>query len=158
MFPDLMERLSDHMFIFTDGSKLNNFVAFSITTENSVLRIAKLDEYSSNFSAEIIAIYEACVLVRGLSSRFAICTDSLSALRSVLNVSNTGFYPTSIRTIWIEKFPNLQLIWVPSHCGITGNELADHSAKNAIIQVLFYTDNLNWIDLARQIDGQILLV
>ena len=47
----------------------------------------------------------------------------------------------------------LILNWVPSHCGITGNEFADHSAKNAIRQVLFYTDNLNWIDLARQIDG-----
>ena len=86
------------------------------------MTIGKLDEYGLNFSAKIIAIYEACVLVRDLSSKFAICTDSLSALRSVLNVSNTGFYPSSIRTILIEKFPNLKLIWVPSHCGITGNE------------------------------------
>ena len=88
MFADLRERLSVHMFIFTDGSKLNNSVIFSITTYNSVLRIAKLDEDGLNISAEIIAIYEACVLVRGLSSRFVICTDSLSALKSVLNVSN----------------------------------------------------------------------
>ena len=98
------------------------------------------------------------MLVRGLSSRCAICTDSLSALRSVHNVSNTGFYPSSIRTILIEKFSNLKLIWVPSHYGITANEFADYSARNAIRQVLFYTDNLNWIDLARQIDGHYMII
>ena len=44
--------------------------------DNSVLKLATLDEYDSSYSAEIIAIYEACMLVRGLSSKFAICTDS----------------------------------------------------------------------------------
>ena len=50
MFAHLREGLSDPIFIFTDGSKLNNSAAFSITTDNSILRIAKLDEYGSSFS------------------------------------------------------------------------------------------------------------
>ena len=51
-FADLRERLSGHIIVFTDGSKLNNSVAFSITKDNSVLKIAKLDEYGSSFSSD----------------------------------------------------------------------------------------------------------
>ena len=101
------------------------------------MKIAKFDEYGSSFLVQIIAIYEACTLVRGLSSKFPICTDSFSTLRWVFNVSNTGFYPYSIRTILNEKFPNVKPICGPSYCGITGNEFADHLARNAISRLYF---------------------
>ena len=37
-------------FLYNDGSKLNSFVSYSITTDNRVIKIAKLYEFSSKLS------------------------------------------------------------------------------------------------------------
>ena len=126
-------------------------MSYSITTDDRVIKIAKLYDFSSNFSAEIIAIYEACLYVKKQRSKFIICTDSLSTLKSVLNISITNFYTSIIRTILIERFPDLKLIWVPGHCRIVGNKFADNAAKIAGSQPLLFTVNLNRKDIMKQI-------
>ena len=65
------------------------------------------------------------------------CTDSLSTIKSILNISNTNFYTSVIRIIWIDRFPVQKLI----HCRIVGNEFADNAAKNAGSQLVYFIDN-----------------
>ena len=151
MFAALKDELSDHEFIYTDGSKNVYSVSYSITTDSRVLKVSHLKENSSVFSAEIIALYEALLYVRKERGKFAICTDSLSVIKSVLNILNNEDYVSNIRNILMEKASDLKIIWVPGHSGIIGNELADNAAKNAAEQPLYLTTNLYRRDLERLI-------
>ena len=130
-FNEIKRKLTSHRFIFTDGSKMDNSVSFSITTENKVISQFLLPTYTSIYTAELIAIYEAIQYIQSKSGKFVICTDSLSSIKSIMNISNDNTYVSQIRNILIDKYPDILLLWVPSHCGITGNEFADVTAKSA---------------------------
>lgn len=146
-FIELQNRFVDHKFIYTDGSRSDKGVGYSIVSVDSTLMLSILPEYSTNFSAEIIAIYESVKKIRHTRGKFAICTDSLSALDSIKNLNNDQMYPNMIRQIIIERQPHIRLIWIPGHCGITGNEIADESAKAAISAPMITTMNLAQNDI-----------
>ena len=84
--------------------------------------------------------------MRKQKGKFIICAGSLPKLKSVLNISNTNFYTSIIRTILIDRFPDLKFILVPGHCGIVGNEFADNAAR-----ILLFTVNLNRKDIMKEI-------
>ena len=42
MFLNLKEEYNDHKIIFTDGSKTNNSVTYSVTTENSIIKVCNV--------------------------------------------------------------------------------------------------------------------
>ena len=67
--------------------------------------------------------------------KFAIFSDSLSSLPAINN--------RNLETGYVQKFitdysqlsnsgKNIILIWIPSHTGIRGNELADEAARSAL--------------------------
>ena len=100
LFANIREFLADHQFLYIDGSKLNSSVSCSFATDNRVIKIVKLYELSSNFSAEIIGIYEACLYVSKQKGKYLICNDSLSTIKSVLNISNTNFLHLQLEPFW----------------------------------------------------------
>ena len=65
---------------------------------------------------------------------FVICTDSLSAINSILNVHKKSqhSFAKQIASLLQEIQDRVVLIWVPSHVGIAGNELVDKGAKEAM--------------------------
>lgn len=88
-----------------------------------------------------MAILQALNFVKSKNlDKVAIFSDSrsvLSALSSTVKVNKASYLIIRIR----EEIFNLKnsgkevcLFWIPSHCGITGNEIADINAKNAISQ------------------------
>lgn len=136
------------MFLYTDGSRTNNGTSYGVVNNKRTLINSILPEFSTNFSAEIIAIYEAIKLIRNSRGRYAICTDSLSALDAIKNVNNDQIYPSLIRQAIIERQPYIKLIWIPGHAGICGNEAADECAKGALSEPLITTPNLSADDIS----------
>ena len=85
LFANIKESLVDYKFLYTEGSTSQQTIR--------VIKIAKLYEINSNFSAEIIMTYEACLDVGKQNGEFIVCTDTLS-------------------TITIARFTDQKLIWV----------------------------------------------
>lgn len=121
-----------------------------------VIKSAILPEYSTIYSAELIAIYESLKHVHLRRGKFAICSDSLSSLKSITNINNVTHYITEIRNLLIARHPNIKLIWVPGHCGIKGNELADLNAREASTFPLITTPNYNPMDWNKYIIKQVI--
>lgn len=153
----LNSRYSGWKAIYTDGSKspLSNHVGAAFhCPSNQVNKKIKLPKETSIFTAECIAIFESLKYIDdNHNGNFLILSDSLSALQK-LN-SSPFHYPEDdlcigIRTI-IHKLTDtgreIVLAWIPSHCGIPGNEKADSLAKDAIVSGEFMYDFLNPDDL-----------
>ena len=109
----------------------------STTPTNQPRTCATRLEGCSSYKAEIVAIKHALEWIVDSKStgRFLLCTDSRSAVQRL----NSG--PSITRTalekeIWdlliqISDLPNssLHFQWIPSHCDIQGNEIADKLAN-----------------------------
>lgn len=150
-FREIKNTLNDHTFIFTDGSKSDLTITYSIIMSDKILKNSTLPKYTTIFSAEIIAIHNALLAIKTSKKKIAICTDSLSSLEAISNPHNNEYYPNQIRQIIIERQPNIKLIWVPGHSGIHGNELADRTAKAALTAPLITTPNLSSGDIQKYI-------
>jgi len=109
----------------------NGIISYSVTSETNTIKTGLLPHYSSVLSSELIAIHEAVKIALKIPGKHAICSDSLSALKSLTNPNNHSYYPSTIKNLVSNHFPKIILIWIPSHIGITGNENADKAAKEA---------------------------
>ena len=124
--------------MFTDGSKSVENTSFAITQENgTLLKKGILCDYTSIFTAEALAIYEAAKTAVKSGKKLVICTDSLSVLRAVSNCNHNSRLITNIRDLLIRNANKLKLMWVPSHIGIIGNEKADEAAKSCNRSLVF---------------------
>jgi len=128
--------------IYTDGSKTDDSPvgAAIYSPELSIALKHKLPLDTSIFSAEAWAIYQALILVESSQHKKAtIFSDSksvLEALSSCHQKSNINYLISSCRS----KYHSLsqanyviELAWIPSHVGISGNERVDLFAKQAAI-------------------------
>lgn len=76
----------DYVFIYTDGSKMDDATSFSITTEDSLMFTYLLsDGHSFVFSNQIIIKNDGC--------KYFICTDSLASVSSISNITHHDYYP-----------------------------------------------------------------
>lgn len=121
----------DWNLIFTDGSKNENGTAFAVVDENGkTLSKGLLLLSSSVLSAEAMAILQA-IKTNKTKRKIIICTDSLSTITAVSNISNRTPIIEDIRSKLIVNESRIKLMWVPGHVGIKGNEEADNAAKSA---------------------------
>lgn len=151
MFNEIQNNLSNYNFIYTDGSKNNNNVGYSVTTENTVIKLGALPDHSSILTAELIAINIAVSYIGIKRGKYAICTDSLSSLKAILNITNNNIYASNIRDFLIKRTTDIKLIWVPSHINIPGNEFADTAAKLSLRSPVLKTENHNIKDIHKHI-------
>ena len=131
----------NHLKVYTDGSLLDNQQSGSAFVIPS-LKVSKTFYIGKNisiFSAELAAIVMALHYVIELPVvifQTLFCVDSKSVLQ-YLQRSNSISSDTIINEILhlihilICKGTEVTFCWVPSHCGIYGNELADRFAKRA---------------------------
>ena len=134
-------RLSQHLKIFTDGSVLEEGdigCAFTIP-DLGIEKRYKLNAGVSIFTAELYAILMACSYVADLPNppiAVAILSDSKSSLQALARggTRNRANFQQEILFLAHQIIRNgtaLTMMWLPSHTGIRGNELADRAAKAA---------------------------
>jgi ribonuclease HI len=88
---------------------------------------------TSIFSAESQAIQNAISHAMTLvSEEILIISDSLSALLALKNPYPKNEIIQSIQEKLSNSGKKIEFLWVPSHIGISGNELADKAANEAI--------------------------
>ena len=121
--------------IYTDASKTNLGTAAAVVTSTKTIKF-RLSNLTSIFTAELYAILQALMYIQETSNASSlILSDSLSAINALKsphfrNPLIQKVYRTlhSIQTAGRKVF----FIWIPSHIGIDGNELADDAAYTAI--------------------------
>lgn len=126
-------------YFFTDGSKSEpeTYVDFAIHCSSLSLSLKyRISSFASIFSAEALAILHTINLIisKNIPEAF-VFTDSLSCLQSLLSFSTSGrcnsfivgIAKALIQSMDLNSIINLVLI--PGHHGIPGNEMVDSSAK-----------------------------
>jgi len=127
--------------LYTDGSKEDHESPVGAAVFSRDLGIVlkhKLPAGASIFSAEVWAIYQSLIMVESANKHKAVIfSDSKSVLDAV--TSSTGkkcsnylipLIKLKYHSLSAEGF-SIQLVWIPSHVGIVGNEEADAAAKRA---------------------------
>lgn len=124
--------------IYTDGSVSPISAGYSFFIPELCISFTNnLPPTASSFTAKCFAIVESLQLISTIQpNKFLIGTDSLSCLQSLSsNVFKSPPNPLIflIRNLLFSleaKGFELQLLWIPAHIGITGNETADYLVKN----------------------------
>lgn len=123
--------------IYTDGSSKNNKIGggiycvelqwyFAITCNCKLLA-------TSVYSEILPLLVAAKMAVRAQLSNKKInfYCDSASALRQIKNSTATNGIINTCK-LWLQKLSatnHIKILWVPGHCGIMGNEMADAFSK-----------------------------
>lgn len=134
--------LNTHTQIFTDGSKTQegSYVGYAIfiPAKDQIIK-HRISSYASIFTAEALAILTALQTIQKLDiEKSVILTDSLSTLTAMSNFSTnktSSHIIFQIQDQWTRlslEGKEVTFTWIPSHVGITGNEIVDSHAKDAI--------------------------
>ena len=152
------EDSADYIPIFTDGSKIlekeSSRVGCAIYLPNSKQGFKyTLDELSSIYTAEALAIFLAIDIIRDQGySKSVIYTDSKSVLEALHHYSPQHKNTPSHLILDIKsaiyrlkkKNQQVKLTWIPAHEGIEENEMVDTLAKEATKQGIQVYMKLNY--------------
>lgn len=133
-FYGIIQDLSPDNIIYTDGSKFSQAAGCAVLHNNMSYKYRLLPT-TSILSAELFAIKESLRIISNLPpSKWMICSDSLNALQCLNELSPK--HPLAVKSLdlhhsSISKGSTVDLVWIPSHVGIRGNEDADKIAKTA---------------------------
>ena len=129
---------NDYLHLYTDGSKSEFGTSSALYVHRfQVKRVIKTNDNASVFTAELYAILTALYWIS--QNRYAknlIISDSLSSLKAISCHENDcrHFLVDKIKLLhyFLDSIDvNGTYLWVPSHNGIQGNEIADNLAKTA---------------------------
>ena len=138
-----LENFENYQRIYTDGSKTQNEqTGFGVYIPDSNHRIIQaLHPTHSVYLAEMHAILTALQYIQNYTNnnkKFIILTDSLSSLQTLQNLN-----PKTLTKLLLDILEtqdtltkagyHIKFIWIPSHVGIPGNEIADKLAKQATL-------------------------
>ena len=135
MFNQFKSEHQDASFIYTDGSRADNRTGSAFLVDG-YLQSSRLPDFFSVFSAELQAIASALQYIDGSNlnhSKVVICTDSKSAVCALAAQHNSA-HPIidQIRKLINNSNKDIEILWIPGHCGIPGNEKVDKGAKEIL--------------------------
>lgn len=126
--------------VYTDGS-VSSYAsgAAFVVPAHQVIRRFRLHNKTTSTSTELVAIREAVQYIsRQPPQIWTVFSDAKSALQLLRVVLKESAYrvlalqTAELYTLAQENGHHITFQWIPSHCGIQGNELADAEAKKAL--------------------------
>lgn len=125
---------SGSILFYTDGSKQNDRVGAGVTGPGVRISVS-MGRWPTVFQAEIQAILECatiCLKRKYKHANICIFSDSQAALAALKSYTCTSKLVWECVTLLQEMSMTntVNLFWVPGHCGIEGNEIADELARN----------------------------
>lgn len=134
---EYLGKWNNHLRIYTDGSKSDDRTGCSFVIPALKIEFcARLSDNTSVFDAELIGILKAVQWVDGNPPfRCVILSDSLSAIQAICSDGKTSSLICEIRyNVYMLQSKGVEISfgWIPSHVGISGNEMADKAAKKAL--------------------------
>ncbi|KAL8569194.1 hypothetical protein ACOMHN_051875 [Nucella lapillus] len=155
------EEFGQHLQIYTDGSvKDNGEVGCALVIPDlGITKKYHLNNGISIYTAELYAILKACETINDMPQppRAAIIlTDSKSSLQGLAlgRTKKRQEFQAEISFLTHQimyKGTDLTLMWLPSHTGIKGNELADKAAKRATEDGTHVTLQLSTLEMKNKI-------
>ena len=125
----------DFTFFFTDGSKIAEGVGCAFVCGDR-LEQYKLPAVCSIFTAEAAAILQVLQYIQhNRLQKCVICTDSFSVVCALNDTTSEHPIVNDIILLSHQLADNgctLIILWVPGHCNIAGNVIADTQAKAAV--------------------------
>ena len=142
-FDEFREAQGSHGEVYTDGSKINERVGAAAVInhhfqngETTCRQLSKrLPENSTIFAAEATAISLALNYYQHMDPvhhDVVVYSDSMSCLQAIDSEDTENPFICHIMNLLLslsDKGTHVRFCWVPSHCGIDGNERVDHLAK-----------------------------
>lgn len=125
--------------IYTDGSKSDSAVGCGIfISDFKLTHKYRLPPNVSIYTAELFAILKAIIWCDDIRpNNIAIFSDSLSALQSLSDMKSLSRPDILNEVLYLlytlhRQGIQITFVWIPSHVGIMGNEIADKVAKQAL--------------------------
>lgn len=134
------------MKIYTDASKMDNKVGIAYYMNDEEFGGGKrMEEGIAISTAELNAVKLAMEKAKEASFRnLLICTDSMVTCNILESSRKQKLMEPVVEQVYrLAKETRTKLLWIPSHCGILGNEKVDQMAKQAII------DGGDWYEEAK---------
>jgi ribonuclease HI len=128
-FMEIMTNFGDHLAIFTDGSKTVSSCGFAATTNEEIIVKKRISTISSIYTAEIRTLIHSIEAKKHYRRKIVLYTDSLSSTLATINRKTKDAEAIHLANLLYENCSQFIITWVPSHCGIIGNEKADQLAK-----------------------------
>ncbi|KAL8625927.1 hypothetical protein ACOMHN_012519 [Nucella lapillus] len=155
------EEFGQHLQIYTDGSvKDNGEVGCALVIPDlGITKKYHLNNGIGIYTAELYAILKACETINDMPQpprATVILTDSKSSLQGLASgrTKNRQEFQAEISFLThqiLYKGTDLTLMWLPSHTGIKGNELADKAAKRATEDGTHVTLQLSTLEMKNKI-------
>ena len=139
----------NYLQIYTDGSKApdkGKVSAAFYVPEFKYIEKKRMQDESSVYRAELAAIILALNWLHqlpALHTGAVILSDSLSSLLSLKTQKDDNFITEILilcNNLYLKGI-NVSFEWIPGHCDISGNEMADKAAKDALQNPLIDINN-----------------
>ena len=163
------ETLGSHDEVFTDGSKMNERVGAAAIInrhfqngETTCRHLTKrLPDNSTIFAAEATAITLALNYYHHMGPvhhDVIVYSDSMSCLQAIEGEDTENpIICHIVNPLWLlnDKGTHIRFCWIPSHCGIDGNERVDQLAKETLDHNIDPLVGVHYADLKPQVNSYI---
>ena len=168
-FNEFREAQGSHDEVYTDGSKMNERVGAAAVTnrhfqngETTCRQLSKrLPDNSTIFAAEATAISLALNYYQHMGPvhhDVVVYSDSMSCLQAIEGEDTENpFICHIMNLLWSlsDKGTRVRFCWVPSHCGIDGNERVDQLAKETLNQDIDPLASVHYTDMKPLVNSYI---
>ena len=168
-FDEFREAQGSHDEVYTDGSKINERVGAAAVInrnfqngETTCRQLSKrLPDNSTIFAAEATAISLALNYYQHMGPvhhDVVVYSDSMSCLQAIEGEDTENpFICHIMNLLWSlsDKGTRVRFCWVPSNCGIDGNEKVDQLAKETFDQDIDPLANVHYTDMKPLVNSYI---